>query len=69
MPHSPVRMRAPIDDMQAFEQELLNINEALSPSDGQGDKGNNLNKAFETLNQIKFLNIKVCNKITAQEIF
>ena len=69
MPHSPVRTRAPIDDMQAFKQELLDINEALGPSGGQSDEGNNLGKTFEALNQIKFLNTKVCNKVTAQEMF
>ena len=62
-------MRVPIDDMQAFKQELLNIDEALGPLGGQSDKGNNLGKAFEALNQIKFLNIKVCNKVTAQKMF
>ena len=55
--------------MQAFKQELLNIDEALSSSGGQNDEGNNLSKTFKTFNQIKFLNIKVCNKIMTQEIF
>ena len=69
MPHSSVRMRVSIDNMQAFEQELLDINEALGSLSGQGNEGNNLGKAFKALNQIKFLNIKVCNKVMAQEMF
>ena len=50
MSHSSVRTRVPIDDMQVFEQELLDIDETLGPLGGQSDEGNNLSKAFETFN-------------------
>ena len=61
-------MREPIEDIEAFKEELFVINDALSPSGGQGNKGYNLNKTFKTVREIEFLNIKIHNKIMAQEI-
>jgi len=66
MPHSPCTIDEPIPDIEAFEEMLQEAKVALGPSGGQGDEGYNLDLALVVIEEAKFLNTKVENKVKAK---
>jgi hypothetical protein len=66
MPHFSCTIDEPIPDIETFEERLRETKVALGSSGGQGDEGYNLDLALDAIEEAKFLNIKVENKVKAK---
>jgi hypothetical protein len=63
MPHSPCTIDEPMPDIETFEERLREAKFALGDSGGQGGEGYNLHLALEAIEEAKFLDTKVNNKV------
>jgi len=63
MSHFSCTIDKSISDIEIFEKRLRETKFALNNSERQSDKNYNLNLTLETIEKIKFLDIKINNKI------